>query len=109
MKDHASLALLVGILITGLMAPDTVLAQSSTPPSAQSKGTEGMVDRARERRNALEEEAAKRKQRNEAQAKKSIEMMRARSEKRAACKKEAAGKKLSFFERRRFVRNCTAR
>lgn len=106
MKDRASLPLLVGILIAGLSAPGIVLAQSSTAPSAQSNG---MVDRARERRNALEEEAAKRKQRNEEQAKKSVEMMRARSEKRAACKKEAAGKKLSFFERRRFVRNCTAR
>jgi hypothetical protein len=66
------------------------------------------IGSAREKRNALEEEAKQRRIRIEESEKRNLDAATARSRKRADCKTKAKAQNLNFVNRLRFVKRCMA-
>lgn len=62
-----------------------------------------------ERRQALEERDKQQQMQREIRSERIRQAVQARSEKRASCSKQAKDQKLSFLNRRRFLRECMTR
>ena len=84
------------------------LALAQTTPSGTTAGPKTVTESAREKRKALEEEAAQRQQRREEWDKRTLETVQARDRLRADCRRQAKEQDLHLLKRVRFIRNCMA-
>jgi hypothetical protein len=84
------------------------LALAQPAPSSTMVAPKTAIESARERRKALEEEAAQREQRREEWHKRTLEAVEARDRLRADCRRQAAAQNLHLLKRVRFIRKCMA-
>jgi len=84
------------------------LALAQTAPSGTTAGPKTVTESAREKRKALEAEAAQKQQRREAWDKRTLETIEARNRLRTECRKQASEQNLRWLKRARFIRNCMA-
>lgn len=94
--SQAGRSLIIGIIGATLLSGAPGFSQTPSPNSAA------------ERRKALDEREAQQHMKLEMKSQKILEAVRARADRRDACVKQAKERGLSFYNRRRIMKQCTS-
>jgi hypothetical protein len=94
---RAALSLIVSIIGVALLSGGTGFSQAPSPSSAM------------ERRQALDQRAREERMKLEISDQRILRAVQERAEKRASCLKQVKENGLSFYNRRRFLKQCVSR